>query len=164
MVSLHRQPYRSGAHPKRELRVPNLFCQPCCRDSESWPSGRLVVEPNPNPHNFNVADILKRGGSPGEIMEGSIWQHGPKFLEWPVNEWPIKSAEEVAHQAREGVNKLQRKAFVATVTRSKVKQRDSDSLCHPCHMQDGINKRGNPIAPSGWSNNLIEVQRFNTLT
>lgn len=40
-----------------------------------------------------------------------------------MSEWPIKSAKEIAFVAREGISKLQKKAFVAVLTRAQtVKQ------------------------------------------
>ncbi|KAL3991581.1 G protein-coupled receptor kinase [Sarotherodon galilaeus] len=69
------------------------------------------------PGSANIADILTRGASPNALTEDSEWQSGPKFLQLPENEWLKKSAGEVAAQAREKVTKLQKKAFVAVLTR-----------------------------------------------
>lgn len=43
---------------------------------------------------LNIADILTRVGTPGDLKENSIWQNGREFLKWPVEEWPIKSSGE----------------------------------------------------------------------
>lgn len=74
------------------------------------------------PGDLNIADIITRGGTPENPKEESTWQEGPGFLKWPVEEWPIKSACEVAAQAREDINKLQRKAFSAVVSRAQAKR------------------------------------------
>ena len=44
------------------------------------------------------------------------------FLSGPVEDWPMKSASEVAADAREMVSKLQRKAFSAVLTRAQAKK------------------------------------------
>ena len=49
---------------------------------------------------LNIADNITRGGKPEDLKEYSTWQEGPEFLKWPVEEWPIKSAGEVAAHAR----------------------------------------------------------------
>lgn len=49
-------------------------------------------------------------------------QNRPKFLRLPEDEWQIKSAKDLAATARESINKLQRKAFAAALTRSEAKQ------------------------------------------
>ncbi len=51
-----------------------------------------------------------------------MWQKGPEFLSSPVEDWPIKSASEVAADAREVVSRLQRKAFAAVLTRAQAKK------------------------------------------
>lgn len=73
------------------------------------------------PGDLNIADIITRGGTPEDLKEDSTWQTGPGFLKLPVEEWPIKSAGEVAARARENVNRLQRKAFSAALTRAQAK-------------------------------------------
>ncbi|XP_039456743.1 uncharacterized protein LOC120433854 [Oreochromis aureus] len=67
----------------------------------------------------NIADVVTRGASPRDLDEDSEWQNGPKFLSLPVSEWPVRSAKELAVTAKENVNKLQRKAFVAALTRAE---------------------------------------------
>lgn len=52
----------------------------------------------------------------------SEWQNGPKFLSLPSNEWPVRSAKELAATARMNIDKLQKKAFVAALTRAKAKK------------------------------------------
>ncbi|CAI5658447.1 unnamed protein product [Oreochromis niloticus] len=71
------------------------------------------------PGQFNVADLVTRGCSPEQLGEDSSWQTGPMFLTKPIDEWPIKSAAEVASGTREVVSRLQRKAFYAILTRSQ---------------------------------------------
>ena len=55
-----------------------------------------------------------------------MWQNGPEFLKQPVEEWPKKSAKEVAAYAKEGIDRLQRKSFSAALTRSQVRKNKSD--------------------------------------
>ncbi|KAB5567602.1 hypothetical protein PHYPO_G00234660 [Pangasianodon hypophthalmus] len=73
------------------------------------------------PGDLNVADILTRGAAPEDFQENSVWQNGPEFLKQPVEQWPKKSAKEVAAYAKEGIDRLQRKSFSAALTRSQVK-------------------------------------------
>ena len=70
----------------------------------------------------NIADVITRGCAPEFLEEGSRWQAGPHFLSTPVENWPMKSASEVAAAAREAVGKLQRKAFTAVTTRAQAKK------------------------------------------
>ena len=72
----------------------------------------------------NIADIITRGASPDDLTEESEWQSGPKFLWLPESEWPKKSAKDVAAQARDNIAKIQKKAFVAVLTRSQQKAQD----------------------------------------
>ncbi|XP_026082522.1 uncharacterized protein LOC113058643 [Carassius auratus] len=74
------------------------------------------------PGKVNVADLVTRGCAPDLLGENSVWQKGPEFLSDPVEDWPIKSASEVAVDAREVVSKLQRKAFSAVLTRVQAKK------------------------------------------
>ena len=74
------------------------------------------------PGQYNVADLVTRGCSPGQLDGDSSWQRGPEFLTRAVEEWPMKSAAEVASGTREVVSKLQRKAFSAIVTRARAKK------------------------------------------
>lgn len=74
------------------------------------------------PGNLNIADIITRGASPKDLDEDSIWQNGPEFLKRSVDKWPKRSAAEIAEDARERVNKLQRKVFSAAVTRAQMKK------------------------------------------
>lgn len=72
--------------------------------------------------NVNIADIITRGATPEGLGEDTAWQNGPKFLKLPLEEWPIKSAKDVVADARDSINKLQRKAFSAVVTRAQAKK------------------------------------------
>lgn len=80
------------------------------------------------PGSHNVADIITRGASPRDLDEESEWRNGPGFLQLPVDEWPIKSARHLVADAKESVSKLQRKTFVAALTRAKAKAKDSLDL------------------------------------
>ncbi len=81
------------------------------------------------PSDLNIADIITRGGSPKDLKEDSVWQRGPVFLRWPVEDWPMKSAAEVAAAARESINKLQKKTFSAILTRRMAKEKQ-DVVLH----------------------------------
>lgn len=74
------------------------------------------------PGEQNIADLITRGGNPEDLKEDSVWQNGPEFLTRPVDEWPTKSARDVAAYAKEGINKLQRKCFTAALTRAQVRR------------------------------------------
>ena len=74
------------------------------------------------PGQYNVADLVTRGCSPEQLDGNSLWQRGPEFLTRAVEEWPIKSAAEVASGTREVVSKLQRKTFSAIITRVQAKK------------------------------------------
>ncbi|KAJ8367396.1 hypothetical protein AAFF_G00320230 [Aldrovandia affinis] len=96
------------------------------------------------PGECNVADIITRGAAPEELSEDSPWQKGPGFLEKPFEEWPVKSAAEVAADARESVNKLKRKAFSGALTRAQANVRTgkvklNQSLTEPA-CESGIPK------------------------
>lgn len=77
--------------------------------------------------NLNIADIITRGATPEELIEGSEWQQGPKFLSWPEDEWPVKTASEIVTSVADDVKKLQRKAFSAAVTRAQAGKISSSS-------------------------------------
>ena len=42
------------------------------------------------PGDVNIADYATRGKHPRDLGEGSLWQTGPKFLELPIEQWPVK--------------------------------------------------------------------------
>lgn len=44
-----------------------------------------------------------------------------RFLWQPINEWPIKSAKEIAVTAKEAIVRLQKKAFTAVMTSAQSK-------------------------------------------
>nr|XP_043874409.1 uncharacterized protein LOC122764147 isoform X1 [Solea senegalensis] len=125
------------------------------------------------PGDLNIADIITRGGAPEDLKENSTWQNGPEFLKWPLEEWPIKSAGEVAAHARESVNKLQRKAFSGALTRAQARR--SQQKVDPQAIQE-IPKietqEENPVVnppllrrkPTGWVKDLVEVRRFSSLS
>ncbi len=68
------------------------------------------------PSDLNIADIITRGGSPKDLKEDSVWQRGPVFLRWPVEDWPMKSAAEVE------------KTFSAILTRRMAKEKQDAVL------------------------------------
>lgn len=78
------------------------------------------------PGNLNIADIITRGASSKDLDEDSMWQNGPEFLKRSENKWPKRSAAEIADDARERVNKLQRKVFSAAVTRAQMEKRTEE--------------------------------------
>ncbi|RXN19174.1 gag-pol fusion poly [Labeo rohita] len=72
----------------------------------------------------NIANVITRGANPQNLDENSEWQNGPSFLSLPVDEWPIKSAKDLAGTTRESIRELQKKAFAAALTRSEAKQKE----------------------------------------
>lgn len=80
-----------------------------------------------------------------DLGEGSLWQNGPEFLKWPVEDWPKKSAGEVVAHARESVNKLQRKAFIVAVTANQVK--GNQHLPFRGSLTLTISSQTNPMLP-----------------
>lgn len=65
-----------------------------------------------------------------------------------LSEWPIKSAKEIATTARESINKLQKKAFVAVLTRVKGEEQEPRQT-----------KQRRPSAGSAVQN-FVDVKRF----
>ena len=123
---------------------------------------------------LNIADIITRGGAPEDLKENSTWQNGPEFLKWPVEEWPIRSAEEVAAHARESVNKLQRKAFSGALTRAQARRsQQKEDLEATQESPRSETREEKPVAnptlllrrkPTGWVKDLVEVRRFSSLS
>jgi len=113
------------------------------------------------PGYLNSADAITRGAAPEDLQEGSMWQDGPAFLRQPVGEWPHKSAKEVATYAKEGINKLQRKAFSAALTRMQAKKDKRDvQQANPDESKIQIRR-----LPSGSAvTNLIDIKKFSNLT
>lgn len=113
---------------------------------------------------LNIADIITRGGTPEDLKENSTWQNGPEFLKWPVEEWPIKSAGEVAAQARENINKLQRKAFSAALTRAQASRQEEDLLITKESLCQTVKPTLHPTRkPTGWIKDLVQIGRFSSL-
>lgn len=109
------------------------------------------------PGSRNIADIISRRASPKDLDGGSDWQAGPKFLSTPESKWPIKSAKDVAVEARENVIRLQKKAFVAALTRAGAKKELSQDLAQiptDLHRLPGKN-----IVV-----NLVDVKRISRLS
>lgn len=71
------------------------------------------------PGHENIADLVTRGASPQNLDENSTWQNGTMFLRTPVKDWPLKSAKDLADNARQNINKMQKKAFVLALTRAQ---------------------------------------------
>lgn len=106
----------------------------------------------------NIADILTRGASPEDLREDSQWQRGPQFLYLPEEEWPIKSARDVATTASDSVNKLQKKAFITgVVTRSQSK---NTPVTQASGNIDPATTQPRPISTVG---HLITMTRFSDL-
>lgn len=85
------------------------------------------------------------------MEEDSEWQQGPKFLNLPVNQWPIKSAKDVTATAQESIGKMQKKSFSAVLTRSQVEKELSD--------------KGHRRPPAGLViQNLVDGKQFSNRT
>ena len=57
--------------------------------------GEIQGSTNPDerfwlPGELNIADYSTRGMHPNNLDENSLWQRGPKFLELPMEKWPVK--------------------------------------------------------------------------
>ena len=124
------------------------------------------------PGDVNIADIMTRGATPEDLNEVSEWQNGPYFLRQPVEEWPKKSAKEVAANAKGGIDKLQRKAFSAVLTRAQARRNQSTALQAPDCKEPAIHpitsdSRGDiPIRrpPASFSVKLlVDERRFSSL-
>lgn len=102
----------------------------------------------------NIADIITRGASPQDLDDDSEWQRGPKFLSLPVEEWPITSAKELAATARESINRLQKKSFVAALTRAKAKKQNLNQV----QMKQRRPPAGSVVQ------SLVDVKQFSVLT
>ncbi|XP_054611256.1 uncharacterized protein LOC129169152 [Dunckerocampus dactyliophorus] len=109
------------------------------------------------PGPLNIADIISRGASPKELDEGTEWQQGPKFLSLPETEWPVKSAKDVAVKAKENLMRIQRKTFVAALTRAGEKAEPRPELIlSPTDLHR---------PPAGDAvTSLMDIQRFSSLT
>lgn len=108
------------------------------------------------PGALNIADIISRGASPKELDEETEWQLGPKFLSLPEHEWPVKSAKDVAVEARENLMRIQKKAFVAALTRAGAKKEAKLEIIPGPHLHR---------PPAGAAvTSLVSVQRFSSLT
>ncbi|GAA6097417.1 uncharacterized protein LOC108181458 [Tachysurus ichikawai] len=110
------------------------------------------------PGDVNIADIITRGGTPENLCEESEWQKGPQFLRLPVEEWPVKSAAEIAADARERVSKLQRKTFSAVLTRAQTKK----------ELRETVKRKLEDYVPRGTPSDLvvkklINVEKFSNL-
>ena len=110
------------------------------------------------PGSQNIADLVTRGASPQDLDEDSEWQKGPNFLSLPVKEWPVKSARELATAAKENVNRLQKKAFVAALTGARIKNQESRQL----QDQEQVEPKRPPAGSA--VKNLVDVKRFSDLT
>lgn len=122
---------------------------------------------------LNIADIITRGGTSEDLNEDSTWQNGPEFLKWPVEEWPIKSAGEVAAHVRESVQKLQRKAFSSALTRAQARRQPKEDFHATQKRPKGVTQEENSVCnptlllrkkPIGWVEHLVEIRRFSSLS
>ena len=113
---------------------------------------------------LNVADLATRGATPEELDENSTWQRGPEFLREPEDQWPVKTAGEVAASVAGDVKKLQRKAFAAVTTRARKKAldkettdpKDANTLPQPTvSAKDGATS---PTLPQPQGNNSTAAQ------
>nr|XP_017209463.2 uncharacterized protein LOC108181536 [Danio rerio] len=112
----------------------------------------------------NIADVITRGASPQNLDESSEWQNGPRFLSLPVDEWPIKSVKDLAITARESINKLQKKAFAAVLTRSKTKQKEPTMESKPIESPNLV-RAEQKRPPAGLAVlNLCDIKRFSDLS
>lgn len=122
------------------------------------------------PGDLNIADIITRGATSEDLKESSLWQNGPHFLKLPVEEWPKKSAREVAANAKDGINKLQRKAFSAAITRAQAKREHNSTLQDYPSIKDTVIPTRAPEnvpvrrPPDGTVVKLIDVRKFSSLT
>ncbi len=53
VVPLHWQSDGTRSHPKRELRIPDILCEPSRRDSEGWTCNWLVVDTRRGQHRWS---------------------------------------------------------------------------------------------------------------
>lgn len=106
---------------------------------------------------LNIADIISRGARPEDLDERSEWQMGPEFLSLPESEWPVKSAKDVAAEARENIVRIQKKAFVAALTRAEAKKEPK---------KDPLLPQINTHRPAAGAiaTKLLDVERFSNLT
>lgn len=108
------------------------------------------------PGSLNIADIITRGPSPADLTEESEWELGPKFLQLPESEWPKKSVQDVVAYARDEIIKMQKKTFVALLTRSQQRAQD------PSRVQKAVFKDGKPPAAAA-VHKLVDEKRFSSL-
>ena len=106
---------------------------------------------------LNVADLITRGAGPKDLTEDSEWQTGPKFLSLPEGEWPKRSAKDVAAAARENIEKIQKKSFVAVLNSTNLRKKKGQSQSSiQC-----ISSR----PPAGLAvQMLVDVRQFSNLT
>lgn len=108
------------------------------------------------PGSANIADIITRGASPDNLTEDSEWQSGPQFLQLPESEWPKKSAKDISVQAGDSITKMQKKTFVAVLTRSQEKAQ------HSIRVQEIESKSRRPPAVAAVQK-LLDEKRFSSL-
>lgn len=76
----------------------------------------------------------------------------------PEEEWPIKTAKELATNAKEGVNKLQQKKCVASLTRAKARKLDGEQDLNKVLMEQKRPPAGSVIQ------SLVDVKGFSSLS
>nr|XP_061826459.1 uncharacterized protein LOC133612783 [Nerophis lumbriciformis] len=114
------------------------------------------------PGSQNIADVITRGAGPQDLDQNSEWQNGPKFLSPPESEWPTKSAKELATTARESINKLQRKAFAAVLTRAQARKQFLEK--EPEHNRNQLKTKQRRQPGGSIVQSLVDVKRFSVLT
>ncbi|XP_070408825.1 uncharacterized protein [Nothobranchius furzeri] len=100
----------------------------------------------------NIADIITKGASPNALTDNSEWQSGPKFLQLPDDEWPKKSARDIAAHARDEVTSICKKSFVAILTRSQLKPAQDPAYVCSRRPPGGVETR-----------KLVDERRFSNL-
>lgn len=126
------------------------------------------------PGDLNIADIITRGGTPEYLKEDYTWRTGKEFLKFPLTEWPKKSAADVAAHARVSVNRLQRKAFSAALTRSQANvdqrkdhlQAPQESVKNEIQEEKAATNPSLPLGrnPASWViKNLLDMKKFDRL-
>lgn len=107
----------------------------------------------------NIADMITRVASHEDFNEDSEWQKGPRFLRLPVEEWSITSAKELAAAARDSITKLQKKPFVAALTRAKARKQYVKQA-----LRQEVTQTEQSRSPAGSAvQTLVDVRRFSTL-
>ncbi|CAC5398583.1 unnamed protein product [Mytilus coruscus] len=77
---------KKGTNSTRELWIRHICCYKAAEiQNKTEPSDWWWV-----PSEFNAADLATRITSPGDMVKNSIWKNGPKFLNDPIDQWPLR--------------------------------------------------------------------------